>query len=283
MAQDSEELAEISISEKQLKFWDFWLRWRKKVFLGLKIFLIILNLFFWGFFIYKAIWEVALISFQEKSGQILASGFLPWQKFIEEKKPQDIEWRVFQYLETSKGSGLVVELLNPDTSSLAYFDFAFSLGGQKERGRDFLLPTQHKYLVYVFKEKGTPEFQIENISRQRILAREINGDLSSFYSDRLNFVYENLEFSRPSGDLPARVTFLLRNQTAFNYYNPHFYLVFWRGDEIIDIEKISLPKFLSGSTEKIELNLPNSLKSFSQMELIPDINVFDKNSYLVSL
>jgi hypothetical protein len=183
------------------------------------------------------------------------------------------------------------EVTNPNDQYWAGFDYYFLAGGQKTKsGTGFILPGEKKYLTILALDYSTrpdaAEIHFENLNWQRIDAHQIP-DWKQYQTDRLNIKISNTKFSpAATSGLSEKINlntvdFDVYNQTAFSYWNVDFVAVLLGNyQDVIGVTKYSIAEFLAGQQKHINFTWPNQLGSFSNLEIIPTINIMDSNNYI---
>lgn len=178
------------------------------------------------------------------------------------------------------------ELENQNTDWWAEFNYQFVFdGGSTDVRHGFILPNSKKpiaELAYVSKgDVGKSEFQFQTISWHRINHHTIP-DYAKWSQDRLGIEIINpmiLQDTSINTHALFRTTFTVKNNTAFHYQNPAFYLLLKRGTTVLGVNKTQIQSLEAGESQDIVVNWFGSVPSVSQIEILPDLNIFDPMLY----
>lgn len=178
------------------------------------------------------------------------------------------------------------ELANANTDWWAEFDYQFVFdSGSTSLKRGFILPESKKPVAELAfaSETGIANatLQFQNVSWHR-LDHHLIPDYKKWSKDRLGIEMLNPTLSQDTS-LNAqglfRTSFTVRNGTAYSYNNPTFYLLLKRGATVVAVNKTTLQSLVPGETQDVIVNWFGSVPSASQVEIIPDLNVFDPMLY----
>ena len=189
----------------------------------------------------------------------------------------------------STGNGrydVYMTLQNPNRDWWAEFTYSFSTNdGQTESQKGFILPEQEKPLAVLGIESGTsllsPSFSFETILWHRI-DHHVIADYQTWAEDRLALTDADPQFSQETpvdGKTYGRTIFSLTNETAFSYYDVGLFVLLKRGSSVVGINRTSLSVLESGAKVDVTLNWFGTLPSVTQVEVIPELNVFDLDIY----
>lgn len=177
---------------------------------------------------------------------------------------------------------------NPNTDWWADFTYQFTdATGGVHTGESFILPSEEKPIV---------EFSIESETALRTVAVEITdidwhrvdhhavGDLDEWLGDRarIEITDEAFDpaFALSEDQTIGRVTFTVKNEGAYSFYDPIFYLLLYRGSTVVGVNKTTVSKLETGETEDVVVNWFGTLPSVSKIEVIPELNLFDPDVYV---
>ncbi len=173
------------------------------------------------------------------------------------------------------------ELENANTDWWAEFEYQFVFdGGSTAVKQGFILPESKKPLAELaFSSTAgivNAQFQFQSISWHR-LDRHVISDYTKWSQDRLDLEILNPTVIQDASG-PVRTTFTVRNHTAFSYYNPTFYLLLKRG-AVVAVNKTTLQSLAPGESQDVVVNWFGTVPSASQVEIIPDLNLFNPTLY----
>lgn len=178
------------------------------------------------------------------------------------------------------------QIENPNTDWWAEFQYNFIFDSGSTSVKDgFILPGSTKPVVELAFTSaagiGSAQLQLQSVSWHRIDHHTIP-DYTKWSEDRLGLEITNPTISQEtSADAHGlfRTTFTVRNNTAYNYYNPTFYLLLKRGASVTGVNKTVLQTLTVGETRDIVVNWFGTIPPASQIEVIPELNLFDPMLY----
>ena len=98
----------------------------------------------------------------------------------------------------------------------------------------------------------------------------------------MHFTITDAQFfqeTRFDGEVYGRSVFSLSNDTAFSYYDVGLFVLLKRGSAIVGVNKTTLSTLNSGEETDVTVNWFGTLPSVSQVEVIPELNIFDLGVY----
>src|SRR3989344_4501740 len=206
------------VSDFKLKFSYWYVTHKLRLKKGLIIFLILLNIIFFAYSIYKA---VKILFFDDvyyrQAIASLPANTIDYQYFHQKNKPKDIQMVDYQITKgTEDRSDFIVKLFNPNDKFIAeniILQLVDSDSVIAEKNV-FLYPGETKYAVF-FNQKDT------NLAGGQIRILEVDWrrylNFSEFARPRLNFVVSDVEFRSARqagipGELPvSTLTFKIKN------------------------------------------------------------------------
>lgn len=170
------------------------------------------------------------------------------------------------------------EIVNPNKDWWVEFKYQFLFdAGETTPETGFMLPGQEKPLISLAVTSQTSvqtaSLQISDIKWHRIDHHTIS-DYPTWKEDRLRFEIKDAVFSKEAG-----TTFTVLNDTAFSYFDPVFYVVLKRGAAVVGVSRATVASINAGESQEVSLQWFGTLPSVSSVEVIPDINIFDLDSY----
>jgi len=276
------------LSEKQLKLATWYVGHKvllKRILIG---FLIVFSVVFLGYGLYGIInyYFIEGPKFIETTKEL--SSPIDYSAARARLQPQGLGAGAVSVLSSGKEKyDLVIKISNPNSNWLVNFDYNFVIDGQPlPAQKGFILPGEEKFLLALSVEsKVKPRqasLEISSFNWQRVDAREIS-DYVAWRDERLNFAMEEVKF------LPAvirdkiavsRVSFKAKNLTVYSFWNVGFYIFLYRGSSLAGVNYVTLGEFVSGQTRPVEVSWFEPLPSVTQVKVIPEVNIFDKNVYM---
>lgn len=181
---------------------------------------------------------------------------------------------------------LYTTLTNPNDDWWAEFEYSFTVGDESTDVQEgFVLPSEEKPIAELAVESTSPiqsaSLKIENLRWHRIDHHAVP-DYPTWSSDRLNFSISTSSFEKETrfdGETFGRTTFTVENDTAFSYYDVGLFVLLLRGNSVVGVNRTSLSSLESGVEAEVTVNWFGTLPSVSQVQVIPELNIFDLEVY----
>lgn len=266
------------LSEKGLK-WGYWYithkQQVKKIFTGS---LILLCAIIWIKPVYGLIVYLAQIPQDNRIMAGLSRNILDFPGYIEKTKPKEISILMPQVIYTGDNNyDFVAQVTNPNESrGIAELTYQFVSGNfYSPTDTISFLPNQTVYLMSLANESKTrlaePSLKIINLRWQGIHERISLEDNPIKITDQ--------EFGETAEGSRFRVGFTAANVSLDNYWEVDFQAVLFAGAKIVGVNRITLERFVSGDSRPVELSWFERLPRVSQIEIVPVVDVYDKNNY----
>lgn len=104
-----------------------------------------------------------------------------------------------------------------------------------------------------------------------------------YWQERVNFTVEDFVFSSAdaaSGVPTHAINFAVRNNSAYGYWQPLFTALFKDGDAVVGVKQIMIDIFRAGTRREISLTSLVPQLNITSVELIPVINVFNREVFI---
>lgn len=191
--------------------------------------------------------------------------------------------KIFQ---TGEMYDFVAVAQNPNQDFVARLKYKYVFDGGETPAKVVTVLPQKKFplTIYGFESQIYPagaRLVIED-TRWRRIDPHVISSVESYVGTRLNFLVENVLIERNSigGALPPRVTFDIKNDTAYSYYEARFALVLLSGGSIEGVIPVSIKNFRLGQTFPVDIRPVFDIGGIDDIELIPLMDVFDPNEFL---
>lgn len=164
------------------------------------------------------------------------------------------------------------EISNNNKNWLATFDYSFSDSEKDSNIRSgFVLPLEKKYLMNLGVTGPVAELTITNLKWQRISNPQL------VYTDRYKFIIENEKFvTGIKTDDPNFLVFDITNNSAFNYWQVGVQTFLYGGGNVVSVNYIVLEQLKAGEKRQVQINWSGDLPRISNIQIIPEINIFDE-------
>lgn len=275
------------ITSFQLKFSYWYVIHKFQLRKILIVFLIVLNLGFYGYAIYRA---VVILIIQNQTYQqdlnSLSANLVDYSYFREANKPQGLEILSFDSLGGRDDRYDFVAQISNQNSDWVAADVLLQLIVNNQvvaEKRSFILPNEDKYLGFFGQEMtglSDPTISVAEVKWQRFHR------FDEFKEPRLNFTLADMEFKSAQesgirGDLPvSTLNFKITNNTGFNYWRVGIYMVLLSGPQVVGANFTSLDQFLSRETRNIEMRFYESLPEVTDIKILPEVNILDPAVYM---
>lgn len=181
----------------------------------------------------------------------------------------------------------VARVSNPNERWIARLTYKFTyVGGETESHTTVLWPKAERPVIIFGISAGSypsyPRLTIEKVDWKHI-NRNTQMDIPTFIAEHVKFTAENFTFtpaSRLSGTLNHIIKFDLFNDTAYNFWDPEFYVELLDGNQTTGFIYLSLDKFKTGDKRSIDLRSWVDSLSVSDIVIWPIFNIFDKSEYM---
>lgn len=184
---------------------------------------------------------------------------------------------------------LIGTLTNNNIQVRGLFNYYFLVDGRKFGGGSAFIFPQEERLVISINAKidfvpSSVVLVLDNFRWQRINLHEIP-DWTSFKDNHLDFAIRDKVFvgageSGLSENLELnQVFFSLVNQTPFNYRQAPFLVVLYSKGQIAAVNRYLVLDFKPKQQEKITLTITGKLPPIDSIEVIPDVDILNKNNY----
>lgn len=273
----------VDFTEKELKIVYFFVtkkKFLKKILIG---FLILINIFIYTYLIYHSIQYLTQSKEYQMMEKELTSQNVNFSIIRQAISPIPVSV-VFSKAIPLSGFKYhlvcLVENLNKDWF-IKSLDYKFILSGFETKSfKSFLLPEEKKILTD-FNETITQRpdsifCQISNIKWQRV-----KPDKRHLLEIPKNFIIKDLKYQQATKiDESNILTFKFINSTIYNFWEIDLLINFYSKKEIVWVEKIKIKEIMSKEERGVKIILPNFLPFISEIEVQPEINVFDQSSFI---
>ncbi len=186
---------------------------------------------------------------------------------------------------------------NPNKDWWAEFTYVFaSTAGTTVEAKGYALPNSEKALAAYAIPSVTPPrglaLNLTSVAWHRIDHHE-TGDPAAWIANRVGFEIANATFapiqldgnSAPSsgGKSPAaavgRISFTVRNTTAYGYYDPSLTVLLMRGMTVVGVTGTTLSSLDAGESQDVSINWFGPIPNVSQVRVVTEVNPFDMSSY----
>lgn len=180
-----------------------------------------------------------------------------------------------------------VENPNPNWYALITFNFAVTGASSTASRTMYVLPGEKKFLDILGEKRDdapvAAEVNVINEKWSRLNAHDYP-EVAGFLKERQNFTISDGVFSPAGGsdaDVSAnQITFLLRNDSAYNFWSVPVQVALWRGGSLVGLEEVPVDQLKTGELRRIDLR--NYVKGLlvDEVQVLPSVDVFDPAVYM---
>ncbi|MFA5048867.1 MAG: hypothetical protein WC516_07630 [Patescibacteria group bacterium] len=232
----------------------------------------------WLYFGWQIIFYVINYQTETAQTQKLIASPSSFLTSVETVKPQDMQLSDIEVLGGENGRyDFMVQAVNPNADWLVTFDYSFvdSSSTDATPRPGFILPGEQKYLLDLGHNSASGKLQITNQQWKRI---------SNFAQIRearmrLEINDKKMELPAKTGD-PTRLIFTLVNNSPFSYWNLPIQIFLMSGGTTRSINYLNLSQVKSGESRTMSVNWSQQLPYIDNVEIVPDLNIFDNNNIM---
>jgi len=285
------DLSQIAGREKELLFGLWYIEHLpsfKKILIGV---LIAVSVITWGNFLVSFLYYLAFGMNQDNKmlADMVSSGSIGHQYFID-NPVIDLEMIPPIILANrDKTSDLVGEIVNGNRKYWAEFDWNFVAGSEIiASGKGFVLPDEKKYILALGQTAsayGSIELVLAHIQWHRIDQKKIK-DWESFRQEHLYIEISDEKFiSGRDLNLSDKIKidqlkFRAVNMSPYNYREMKLAILLFRGGGITSAGEYTVEDFMSGQERDISMAWKGESGLYSEIRIIPEVNILDDKVYL---
>ncbi|MCK9361038.1 hypothetical protein M0Q28_02300 [Patescibacteria group bacterium] len=189
---------------------------------------------------------------------------------------------------TEKRLDFLVEIINPNTTWWAEFDYQFDNAGERTPVRKgYVLPSSKRYLTelgYESKSQNrTGRLIVENIQWHRVDPNAVGRDYAAFAAARLQFRIDEPTYTRDltiGTQVVGQSQFTLVNESAYGYWNPEITVVLFRGGNPVAATTITRNDIRPGESVPMKVNWFENIAGISKSDIRVDVNILNPKAYL---
>lgn len=201
------------------------------------------------------------------------------------KHPLDLELGGVEIVNDGAVMDLVARVHNPNLRWLARFEYVIGIGEKIETQAGFLLPGESRPFIYTLRgaSSGLPIFRIGNLSWKQLRAQDIP-DATAWISERMNFKVLKTEFTpaiiQGGGQSLSRAKVTIANKSGYGFIEPKFIILLYRGENLVGVQSAVLERFAPATERELEVSWVDHLGAVSNIEVVPEVDLFDGTVYL---
>ncbi len=181
----------------------------------------------------------------------------------------------------------VSEVENPNAGYIANFDYSFLISGTSTAPAKAIVLAKSRTMAAALglteiSGSSGAVLQIKNLQWQRVSPHDIP-DPKSWQDSRINFSISSTTFENAlstPGLSGNRLAFVLKNESAYGYKQPRFYVGLYNQDALVGVMPLQTDDFHSLETKNIDLRNFTSNLQVQNIQVFPLINIYDQNVYL---
>ena len=184
---------------------------------------------------------------------------------------------------------LYAKVGNPQEHYTATFDYCFTQADEEiSCQKGFIFPQENKYVLSLSQElnnRSNVGLNIKNINWNRIDYHEIR-DWEEYKKERLDIEFKEAKYSSSAQneysdqvDLNT-LTFTAINDTPYSYWEADLNIILYNTGSIVGVNTYTIDRFRSGEKRDIELVWSANINRVTDVSIIPNINILDKENYM---
>ncbi len=180
---------------------------------------------------------------------------------------------------------LYATITNPNRDWWAEYTYVFeSTAGATAEAKGYVLPNSDKSLAAYAVASATPprslSLALSGVAWHHIDHHE-TGEPSDWIANRVGFEVTNAAFASIEIDKKpvGRISFTVRNTTAYGYYDPTLTILLMRGPTIVGVTGTTLSSIDAGESQDVTVNWFGPIPSANKVQVIAEVNPFDMASY----
>ncbi|MBU4481980.1 hypothetical protein L6278_01670 [Candidatus Parcubacteria bacterium] len=243
--------------------------------------LIFLNIILWWIAGVSMVNHLANTNVYNQDLTNLVNNTINWSTYHDQQKPLELKVLEVDKIKINSGKyDLVAKVKNLNTGwSCKSLKYAFVVDGFVTDWQEAnILPQQDKYLFkFSYPSRVTPDqidlkIKVNNWQRIKKIDQNRIFILKDFVvSDEKFNVENNLQ----------QIKFIASNQSSFSFWQVGWQIVLYRSDRLVGANYVTTQNFMSNSTRQISVTWNESLATPSRIEIIPELDIFDENNYIL--
>lgn len=180
---------------------------------------------------------------------------------------------------------LYTTITNPNRDWWAEYTYVFeSTAGATAEAKGYVLPSSDKSLAAYAIASATPPrglaLSLTDVAWHHI-DHHVTGDPAAWIANRVGFEVTNATFAPIEIDKKSvgRISFTVRNTTAYGYYDPSLTVLLMRGPTIVGVTGTTLSSIEAGESQDVSVNWFGPIPNVNKVEVIAEVNPFDMESY----
>lgn len=278
------------LSTKRLNFGLWFVEKRKYLRLSVIIALIIISATSWSYTIYSfAYYFTRGVHEDELLVEGIVQSSLIGHDYVKSVSAKDLIFSPLRILKTNDKYDILAQIKNPNVKHWGNFAYCFlDKGKEFACANSFIYPGTEKYLLALAQDlTSSPtdiKLVIKDMTWRRINRRVNNWD--KFYNEHMGIYTQDIKFTpNNSNNISENIRlssleFTAVNKSAFNYWAVNFNILFYNNNSLVGVNRYSIFEFLSGATERVEMNWAGSFSRANKIEVIPEVDILNDDNYI---
>lgn len=171
-----------------------------------------------------------------------------------------------------------------------WLDIAYhfdSSAGSTASTRTFVLPGETMTLsalgVRADAQPSGAQLVVDSQHWVRVDQHKTRPDYETWAAMRLGMRIDQPVFVPPSPNdavAVSRVRFKITNDTGFGYYKVGFFITAMSGGAVVGVNKVTISELRPGQSRDVEASWFNDLPAVNNIEVKPELNIFDDRNYI---
>lgn len=181
-----------------------------------------------------------------------------------------------------KNYDLFAKVTNYNSDWYATFKYSFKFSNNTTTEVEgYVLPNESRPLVAFKASESRPtgaDLVLNDIEWHRVDPRDID-NYDDWISEHLIQINDQ-SFNRGDTEgTPPTVSFKAKNNTAYNYWQPSFLVMLWRGSTLGGLMRITTSDLESGEEKTLSGRWIGAVPAATQVEVYQEINFLDPEAY----
>ena len=260
----------------------------KRIFIGL---LILVSTITWVLFFYTYGHYIFIGMNQDKelANTLVKTGSID-HNIVMAQAAQSMIISSLEILNTDNNFDFYLTINNPNVTHYGSFSYYFLVKGEAiGHGTGFILPNEKKYLVSLNHSFDSRPQDVQFVINENNWARISRRDYANwdvFVDEHMQFLITEKVFTPAYETILSekininKLAFDIKNQSVYNYQDVNLNILLFDKNRIIGVTNYALVDIMSGEKRGIDFSWPGNFSRVSKIEIIPEVDIIDKEIYL---
>jgi len=209
---------------------------------------------------------------------------------LETDRPQPVGTSdVNVWSNTDNRLDMEVVVSNPNPQWWVEFNYRFDVSGEVTPLRSgYVLPQSEQHITELgFKPQtrggASATLVVDNVRWHRLDPNVVGPDYKAFANNRLRLRFDNIKYDSSltvGNKKVGQTSFDLINDGAYGFWGVDLVIRLLRAGNTLGIQQIRVTNLSPGETRLMQIVWPDNPSGVTDIEIIPQVNLLDPNSYL---